>query len=100
MQDYLSVRGAALTSRIRIVEYERLAEWNYLERGTYVLSALDQLSPGMLRLVEALVGQLEGSDGVRFVNHPSRTMRRFTLLETLSRLGRNDFRAERITRDH
>jgi len=99
-RDYLSIRGAALATRFRIVEYERLAEWTRLERGTYVLSALDQLSPGMLRLVETLVGQLDGSDGVRFVNHPTRTMRRFTLLQTLSRLGRNDFRAERITRDH
>lgn len=100
MEDYLSVRGAALTTRVRIVEYERLAEWTDLERGTYVLSALDQLSPGMLRLVEAVVAQLEGSDGVRFLNHPSRTLRRFPLLQTLSRLGRNEFRAERVTRDH
>ena len=100
MQDYLSIRGAALAPRLRIVEYERLAEWTRFERGTYVLSALDQLSPGMLRLVEALVEQLEGSDGVRFLNHPSRTMQRFKLLQTLSRLARNDFRAERVTHDH
>jgi hypothetical protein len=100
MQDYLSVRGAALTARVRIVEYERLAEWTQLERGTYVLSALDQLSPAMLRLVDALVAQLEGSDGARFLNHPSRTLRRFTLLQTFARLGRNDFRAERVTGNH
>ncbi|HEV8217029.1 MAG TPA: hypothetical protein VGP95_14375 [Gemmatimonadaceae bacterium] len=100
IRDYLSIRGTALAPRFRIVEYERLAEWTHLERGTYVLSALDQLSPGMLRLVETLVEQFEQSDGVRFVNHPSRTMQRFKLLQTLSRLGRNDFRAERVTRDH
>lgn len=100
VQDYLSIRGAALATRLQIVEYERLAQFTHLERGTYVLSALDQLSPGMLRLVEELVGQLDGSDGVRFVNHPSRTLRRFALLQTLFRLGRNEFRAERVTRDH
>ena len=98
--DYLSVRGASLDTRLKVVEYERLAEWTRVERGTYVLTALDQLAAGMLGLVQSLVGQLEGSEGVRFLNHPSRTMRRFELLQTLARLGRNDFRAERVTGDH
>jgi hypothetical protein len=100
VHDYLSVRGASLATRLRLIEYERMVEWTYVERGTYVLAALDQLSPGMLRFVQALVGQLEGSGGVRFLNHPSRTMQRFALLQTLARLGRNEFRAERVTRDY
>src|SRR5262245_13708677 len=100
MLEYVAGRGASLDTRLRVIEYERLAEWTYVERGTYVLSALDQLSPGMLRLVQALVGQLEGSDGLRFLNHPSRTMRRFELLRTMVALGRNEFRAERVTRDY
>jgi hypothetical protein len=100
MHEYVSARGAALATRLRLVDYERFAEWTRIERGTYVLTALDQLSAGMLRLLQALVGQLEGSDGVRFLNHPSRTMQRFALLQTLARLGRNEFRAERVTRDY
>lgn len=100
VHEYLSGRGASLAARLRVIEYERLAEWTRLERGTYVLAALDQLSAGMLRLVEALVRQVEGSEGVRFLNHPSRTMRRFALLQTLARLGRNEFRAERVTHDY
>jgi hypothetical protein len=100
MREYVSGRGASLATRLRIVDYDQMAEWTRIERGTYVLSALDQLSAGMLRFVEAFVGELEGSDGVRFLNHPSRTMRRFKLLETLAQLGRNGFRAERATRDY
>ena len=100
VHDYLSVRGASLATRLRLVEYERMVEWTHVERGTYVLAALERLSPGMLRFVRALVGQFEGSDGVRFLNHPSRTMGRFALLETLARLGRNEFRAERVTGDY
>ena len=100
MHEYVSGRGASLGTRLRVIEYDRLAESTYVERGTYVLSALDQLSPGMLRLVQALVRQLEGSDGVRFLNHPVRTMRRFELLRTMTALGRNEFRAERVTRDY
>jgi hypothetical protein len=97
VRDYLSVRGASLAPRLRLVEYERMAEWTSVERGTYVLAGLDQLSKGMLRFVQALVEQLEGSEGVRFLNHPSRTMTRFAVMQTLARLGRNDFRAARVT---
>jgi hypothetical protein len=100
MHDYVAERGASIAARLRLVEYERLADWTTVERGTYVLTALDQLSSGMLRLVQALVQQLEGSEGVRFLNHPSRTMRRVELLHALASLGRNEFRAERVTHDY
>ena len=99
LRDYLAPRGGAFAGRFRIVDYEQMPAWTCVERGTYVLAALDQLSAGMLDFVRTLVEQLEGTEGVRFLNDPSRTMRRFALLETLARLGRNDFRVERVTRD-
>jgi hypothetical protein len=78
---------------MRVLSYEELAGSARFERGTYVLSALDQLGPSMLRFLEALHRRLAGEDGFRFLNHPEATLRRLSLLSELHRAGYNEFRA-------
>jgi hypothetical protein len=94
-RDYLDVRGEAIAHRFQIVHYENLPQ--RFRGGTYVFSALEQLSAPMERLVESLHAQLSQCDGVRILNRPGRTLRRYELLSELSRLGYNEHRAIRAT---
>jgi hypothetical protein len=95
--NYLDVRGRSIAERFEIVAYENLP-WRF-RGGTYVFSALEQLSAPMERLVEHLYAQLSACDGVRILNHPGRTLRRYELLAELSRRGFNEHRAVRATED-
>lgn len=99
MRDHLAARGADMADRIRIVDYDDLSTATHLDRGTWVLAALDQLDAGMQEFVGTLHRQLDGGAGIRFLNHPTRTLRRFDLLEAMRRAGHNDFRAIRPTGD-
>jgi hypothetical protein len=96
-RDYLDVRGEAIADRFEIVHYENLPQ--RFRGGTYVFSALEQLSAPMERLVESLYAQLSQCEGVRILNQPGRTLRRYELLSELARLGYNDHRAVRATED-
>jgi hypothetical protein len=95
--NYLDVRGRAIADRFEIVAYENLPK--RLRGGTYVFSALEQLSAPMERLVEHLHAQLSACQGVRILNRPGRTLRRYELLRELARLGRNEHCAFRATED-
>lgn len=97
MRNYLEVRGSAIADRIETVYYEQLPQ--RFRGGTYVFSALEQLSAPMERLVESLYAQLSQCEGVRILNRPGRTLRRYELLTELSRLGYNDHRAVRAGDD-
>ena len=96
---YLDRRGKALADRIEILRYEDLPFRTRFERGTYVLSALEYLSPPMLSLVMAIHARLVEVGGFRFLNHPARTLRRFDLLRELARKGHNPFHAARAGND-
>src|SRR6185295_10847458 len=100
IKDYLDVGGAAVREDFRIVHYEDLVQRNEFPRGTYVLSALDQLTTAMSELVFELQQQLKNHDGVRFLNNPKQTLQRFELLRELHRQGLNEFRAARAAENH
>ncbi len=99
LRDYLTLFGKELTQRVRIHHYEDLPRQTRFERGTYILSAIDQLHPGTVRLVEELRCRLAELDGTRVLNHPLRTLSRYELLEKLWGLGRNRFRAVHAAQD-
>ena len=99
IREYLELWGLDLAARFQVVPVESLPTRTCVAPGTYVLSALDQLSPAMSAFVGALHDELAGRTDVRFLNHPTRTLRRPQLLHELYRTGRNDFRAVPITAD-
>ena len=99
IHEYLAFWGRNLSERMRILHYETLVRQTRCDRGTYVLSTLDELSPAMERAIEDLHRQLDGLDGVRILNHPIRTLRRYDLLAELRRLDLNEFRAVRASED-
>src|SRR5436853_6089499 len=98
-REYLAMWGRGVAERVRIQHYETLLQRTLLERGTYVLSTLDQLAPAMESALEDLHRRISGTEGFRFLNHPLRTLRRYELLTELARLKWNDFRAVHAAAD-
>ncbi|HET6362228.1 MAG TPA: hypothetical protein VFH11_09225 [Gemmatimonadota bacterium] len=99
IRDYLARRGEILAGRLDVLHYENLPDCPRFERGTYILSALEYLSPPMLSLVTAIHSRLARTEGFHFLNDPARTLRRFGLLRELERRGFNPFRAVRAGDD-
>jgi hypothetical protein len=96
---YLRSWGRDFAERMRVLPYEELPALRALTPGTYILSALDQLGPAMLRLVCELRDALDGQPGFRFLNDPSSTLFRRELLDELHGRGLNAFRAVRANGD-
>ena len=99
IRQYLGSQGRELADRMRVLPCDELPARRVFEPGTYILAGLDQLGPGMLRLVCELHRELDGRPGFRFLNHPSATLFRGELLDALHRRGHNDFRAVRAGGD-
>ena len=99
IHEYLAHWGVELAPQVRVVHNESLPTASQMARGTYVLAAMDQYSPGMATYMSALHAAVASEPGVRFLNTPGRTLQRFELLRQLHALGRNVFRAARVTED-
>src|SRR5687768_13056745 len=99
INDYLDVFGVPLREDFRILHYEDLSNEKEFPRGTYVLSALDQLNPANARLLSEIYRQLKDVPGIRFLNNPTKTLQRFDLLTELNRRGMNEFSAVRAGSD-
>ena len=97
--EYLQVRGAPLTSRLRIVHYEHRPAADQAEPGTYIFASVDRFRGGGLRRLLAWSDALAGRAGVRVWNPPRQTLTRAVLLDRLWRAGRNDFRAVPVGAD-
>jgi len=94
--DYLKSWAGPSHPVIKILAYERLP--TILPRGTYIFSDLERLTSSQSELMADLRDQLGAAgDGIRLLNHPTRSLRRFALLRELSDGGRNQFRAYRAS---
>jgi len=100
IQDYLHLYAPELAELVGVVHYEDLPRRTSSTSGTYIFSALDQLSAGGMSLVCALADQLLRADArSRVINHPARVLLRLELLEALYRDGLNRHRAVRASGD-
>ena len=95
LDEYFALEPPELVRRFRVLAYEDLSRRTAFDRGTYVFSAIDKLSPGMVHLAAVLHERLASVPGVRLLNHPGRYVGRFDLLRQLHADGGNDFRAFR-----
>jgi len=100
IQDYLATWGEGLSGRLTVLHYEELPGRETTPAGTYIFSALDQLTETGRRVVGELQACLEApGSGCRVLNHLSAVRLRLDLLEELHRLGLNRHRAVRATGD-
>jgi hypothetical protein len=85
---------------IRIVHYETLPVIRSVERGIYLFSDIERLSPEQLAAVGRLCDLIGDNLGENLiVNHPQSVLCRFRLLETLAEKGINQFRVFRTQGD-
>jgi hypothetical protein len=97
IRDFVELHAPALGPDLDVLYYEDLPTRRTTPSGTYIFSALDQLTLGGRQLVGELAEQLEQpASECRVLNDPRRVMLRFELLEALSREGLNRHRAARI----
>jgi hypothetical protein len=97
LAEYLGLWGRDVAARFRTVYTRDFTNLTRFPRGTYVLAAIDQYPPGVHAFVTAVHAALDGQAGIRFLNHPTQTLQRFGLLDTLYRTGRNAYRAVRVS---
>jgi hypothetical protein len=96
IRSYLESWGNDLSGLLHVLHYEDLPGRTSLPAGTYIFSALDQLTAGGTRLVRELRAQLRAAPAVGPVlNDPERALLRFDLLDVLFREGLNRHRAVR-----
>ncbi|MBZ5602246.1 MAG: hypothetical protein LAO79_08070 [Acidobacteriia bacterium] len=86
--------GAPLESRIRQVTYPQLFREKKIERGAWIFTGLEALSPAELRLVDRIQSAARDS-GLSVHNSALNVVNRYGLLQLLRESGINDFRAHR-----
>ena len=95
--DFIELHAPSLAPHVTIIAYEDLPAENTFSSGTYVFTALDQLTRGGMQLVRELAMQLKESTGSRVLNDPDRVMLRFELLSALYGAGLNRHSLARAT---
>ncbi len=89
--------GRALSSRIRVLDYNTLFRSHRLSLGSYVFTDLEYLDPVGLESTAACWRTLSDSGAdLQLLNHPLRVKRRFELLRELRERGINDFNVHRL----
>jgi len=98
MEAYLRQQGAALGSRIRVLTFDDIAERQEIPLGTYIFSAIDQLSPTEKAIAELCWESLsEASSEITLLNHPAEVLCRYDLLKTCFERKRNTHRVARAS---
>ena len=98
IQLLLETLGKELVYRIRLISYEELFRMRSFPVGTYVFTDLERLAPEETDNATVIWNTLSKSGkGIRLLNHPARSFRRFELLRHLYAAGVNDFNVYRLT---
>lgn len=85
-----------LLRRFRLLSYETAFRLRSLPVGTYIFADLERLSPEETERA-AIIWNTLAQRGIRLLNDPVRSMRRFELLRRLREHGINDFDVCRLT---
>jgi hypothetical protein len=98
MRHYLLEDGCPLQSRLRLLSFEEIVLGRKLPLGSYIFSAIDQLSPTQ-RAVAARCWQAlsQASADIALLNRPDEVLCRYELLHTCFRLRLNSFRVFRAS---
>ena len=91
VQDYID--RAKLGDQGNIIGYEDIPHLDEFAPGLYVFTAINRLGPATVAMLTELHARLEDGTGLRPLNHPTKTLRRYELLQALNREGLNEFKA-------
>ena len=99
MEAYLHQDGGKLLSRTRILTFEDIASQQELSVGTYIFSAIDQLSATEKEIAALCWKELSSaSSEITLVNHPAEVLCRYDLLKACFELKRNTFHVARASK--
>ncbi len=92
---YLASWGKDMADRVRPVFYDDLDRQDWHHAATVIFSDLERLDPSTAERCAQLWHDLH-RQGVRLLNHPTRSLRRYELLRTLYTRGWNRFDVFRL----
>jgi hypothetical protein len=99
MRAYLDSWGRPLADRVVPLTYEDVLAARSLRAATYVFADLERLAPAEAAAAGALQKELRAR-GMRTLNDPLRSLRRYDLLRALRARGSNQFAAYRVDDAH
>ena len=98
MQAFLDQYGGTLRSRIRILTFDEIANQREVPLGSYIFSAIDQLSATEKSIAQQCWEELSrASSEIILINHPTGVLCRYDLLKTCFELKRNTYRVARAS---
>jgi hypothetical protein len=96
MGEYLLQDGRPLQSLLQMLSYEKIVSQRQLPLGSYIFSAIDQLSPTLREIAARCHRALsQASKEITVLNHPGEVVCRYELLEECFQTRRNSFRVFR-----
>ncbi|MDZ7736241.1 MAG: hypothetical protein U5P41_09180 [Gammaproteobacteria bacterium] len=95
--NHLAFRGRDLRPHVRRLHYDTLFRARRTPAGAYIFSDLERLSVEQTEAAGRVAERLQASPGVRVLNHPKRSMRRYELLRMLAVRGINHFNVYRLS---
>ena len=98
MRSFINFWAKELAHRIKVVSYEYLIHAKSLKYGTYIFSDIERLTPEQAKILTEIWEDLASvQKGVRLLNHPTLSFRRYGLLRTLHEKGFNNYNIYRLT---
>lgn len=98
IRSFINTWAKELLARINVLSYESLPHRRSLKQGTYIFSDIERLTQGQANILSAIWEELASvNNGLRLLNHPMRSMRRYKLLRTLYEQGVNSYNIYRLS---
>jgi len=97
IRSFINTWAKELLPRLKVLSYESLPHRRFLKQGTYIFSDIERLTQEQAKILSAIWEELANdNNGLRLLNHPMRSMRRYELLRTLYEQGVNRFNIYRL----
>jgi len=97
IRSFINTWAKELLPRIKVLSYESLPHRRSLKQGTYIFSDIERLPREQAKILSAIWEELESvNSGLRILNHPMRSMRRYKLLRALYEQGVNKYNIYRL----
>ncbi len=97
IRSFINTWAKELLPRIKVLSYESLPHRRSLKQGTYIFSDIERLTQERAKILSAIWEELASvNNRLQLLNHPLRSMRRYTLLRTLYEQGVNRYNIYRL----
>lgn len=97
MRSFIDTWAKELLPRVKVLSYESLPYSWSPRQGTYIFSDIERLTLEQAESLSRIWEELATAEsGIRLLNHPMQSMRRYELLRALCERGFNNFNVYRL----